>query len=180
MVQGHLTSRALSRCKGVLPCGRSDAARRDYALVSGPRGRFAWDFVRLANSQTRATQGRVRPRGDASNDCSSRFMVQEHLTRRVLRRCKGARGSETRASCQPSILRTRGPRPTSGGRQRRLFLMVYGAKTSDVPRLETVQGRPPKGARGTVAPPKGPRKPPKRRWTRPGAPMGAGGARATL
>ena len=32
----HLTMRVLIRCKGVLPRGRSDAARRAKALVTGP------------------------------------------------------------------------------------------------------------------------------------------------
>ena len=89
MVQEHPTLHVLRRCKGVLPCGWSAAARRAYALVTGPRGRFGWNFARLARHQASATKGRVRPRGDASNDCSSWFMVQVHLTMRVLRRCKG-------------------------------------------------------------------------------------------
>ena len=58
-------------------------------------------------------------------------------------RAKGALWLERCASCKASRPRTRGPRPTSGGRQRRWFPLVYGARTSDVPRLETVQGRPP-------------------------------------
>ena len=37
MVKILPTWRVLKRCKGVLPCGGSDAARRAMALVSGPR-----------------------------------------------------------------------------------------------------------------------------------------------
>ena len=93
MVQVHLTVRVLRRCKGVLPRGRSDAARRAYALVSGPRGHFGWNFAPLA-------------------------AIKRHST---------------------------GPHPTSGGRRQRLFLLVYGARYPEVPRLETLQGRPPGG-----------------------------------
>ena len=89
MGQEHLTRRVLRRCKGVLPWGRSDAARRAKALDSGPGVRFDWKFARLASHQPRATKGRVRPRGDASDDCSSRFMGQNTPRNRVLKRCKG-------------------------------------------------------------------------------------------
>ena len=146
-------------------------------------------FARLVSPQTRATWGRVRPRGDARNDCSPWFLVRNTPTSRVFRRQKGvlprvrggpcppegphrppkrcrtrpgaprrlipgqvAPGSELCASCQLSTRRNKGPRPTSGGRLQRLSPLVYGASTSDVPRLEAVKGRPPKGARGTVAP----------------------------
>ena len=64
MGQNTLTSRALRRCKGVLPRGSSDAARRAKALVTGPRGRFGWNDALLARHQTRATEGPVQPRGE--------------------------------------------------------------------------------------------------------------------
>ena len=76
---------------------------------------------RLLPIKTSAPEGRVRPRVDASNDCSPWFMVQVHLTSRILRRCKGV-----------------------------------------LPRM-----------RGGPWPLMGPRKPPKRRRRRPGAPRRA-------
>ena len=80
---------------------------------------------RLLPIKTSAPEGRVRPRVDASNDCSPWFMVQVHLTSRILRRCKGV-----------------------------------------LPRM-----------RGGPWPLMGPRKPPKRRRRRPGAPRRADRAR---
>ena len=104
MVQEHLTVRDLRRCKGVLPrvrggpwppwgrvSPRSGVGRgpaRQGARV-GRRGRSGWDLARLACYQPRATEGRVRPRGDASDDGSAWFMVQNTPTFRVLLRCKG-------------------------------------------------------------------------------------------
>ena len=112
----------------------------------------------------RTAEGRVRPRGEARNDCSSWPMGQIHLTLCVFGRCRGvlpsgrsdaARRARARGSGQGGAwfgnarvlaaikLRTRGPRPASGGRQQRSFPLVHGASTSDDARLATVKGRPP-------------------------------------
>ena len=79
----------------------------------------------------------------------------------------------------PCGQRNLGSRLTSGGRQRRLSLLVYGASTPDEARLESVKRRP-GGVRGGPWPPGGPRKPPKRRRTRPGAPRRANRAKGAL
>ena len=65
---------------------RPGAPRR---LIPGQGGRFGRQFARLANHQPRAPEGRIQPRGDACDDCTPWFMVQDTPTPRALRRCKG-------------------------------------------------------------------------------------------
>ena len=86
MAQVHLTTRVLRQCKGVLPCGRSDAARRAKALDSGPRGALSGISRLLYPSSPRNT-GPCPTSGDASDDCCPWFMVQNTPTPRVWRRC---------------------------------------------------------------------------------------------
>ena len=56
-----------------------------------------------------------------------------------------ARPASTSTALIDKTPRNKGPRPTSGGRQQRLSPLVYCARTSNVPRLATLQGRPPGG-----------------------------------
>ena len=107
------------------------------------------DVTRLEAMQGRppkGARGTVAPQGaakapEAASDAARRAKARDFGPR-------GALWLERCASCKASRPRTRGRRPTSGGRQQRLYRLVYGARISDIARLETVQGRPPKGEVG--------------------------------
>ena len=127
-------------------CQPSSQCTRGARPTSGGRQRRLYLLVHRASTSDEARLGTVQGRPPL------REVGRGPARQGACHRAKGALGSETRASCRTSNPCNRGPRPTSGGRQQRLCPMVYGANTPDAPRLETVKGRPPKGARGTVAP----------------------------